>query len=83
MNEEYWEFGLGGVLAVPVGKMLDRRLLNSEKGLRPEREEGEKSREGGAVKVEIMAEERHVCQEIDEANTTIKSHLMYSTSGGH
>jgi hypothetical protein len=56
MNEEYWEFGLGGVLAVPVGKMLDRRLLNGEKGLRPEREEGEKSREGGAVKVETMAE---------------------------
>jgi hypothetical protein len=57
MNEEYWEFGLGGVLAVPVGKMLDRRLLNGEKGLRPEREEGEKSREGGAAKVETMAEE--------------------------
>ena len=57
MNEEYWKFGLGGVLAVPVGKMLDRRLLNSEKGLRPEREEGEKSREGGVVKVETMAEE--------------------------
>jgi hypothetical protein len=57
MNEEYWEFGLGDVLTVPVGKMLDRRLLDGEKNLRPEREESEKSREGGAVKVETMAEE--------------------------
>jgi hypothetical protein len=57
MNEEYWELGLRGVLAVPVGKMLDRRLLNREKGLRTEREESEKSREGGAVKVETTAEE--------------------------
>ena len=57
MNEEYWEFGLGGVFAVPVGKMFDRRLLDGEKGLRPEREEGEKSREGGAVKLETMVEE--------------------------
>jgi hypothetical protein len=30
MNEKYWEFGLRGVLAVPVGKMLDRRLLGGE-----------------------------------------------------
>jgi hypothetical protein len=57
MNEEYWELSLGGVLAVPVGKMLDRRLLDREKGLRTEREESEKSREGGAVKVETTAEE--------------------------
>jgi len=57
MNEEYWELGLGGVLAVPVGKMLDRRLLNREKGLRTEREESEKPREGGAVKVETTADE--------------------------
>ncbi len=57
MNEEYWEFGLGGMLAVPVGKMLDRRLLDGDKGLRPEREEGEEAREGGAVKVEATAEE--------------------------
>jgi len=57
MNEEYWEFGLREVLAMPIGKMLNRRLFNSKKGLRPEREEGEKSREGGAVKVETMAEE--------------------------
>jgi hypothetical protein len=57
MNEEYWELSLGGVLAVPVGKMLDRRLLDREKGLRTEREESEKSREGGAVKMETTAEE--------------------------
>jgi len=36
--------------------MFDRRLLNGEKSLGPEREEGEKSREGGTVKAETTAE---------------------------
>ncbi len=38
MNEENWEFGFGGVLAVPVGKVLSGRLLDGEKCLRPKRE---------------------------------------------
>jgi hypothetical protein len=38
VNEENWEFGFRGVLAVPVGKVLGGRLLSGEKCLRPERE---------------------------------------------
>ena len=68
MNEKYRELAFGTVLAVPVGKVCDRRLPDGEKGLRSEREESEKSRECGAVKVETIAEERHVRQKIDEAN---------------
>ncbi len=57
MNKEHWEFRLGCVLALPVGKVLGWRLLGGEKALRSEGKEGEESREGGPVEVETVAQE--------------------------
>ena len=55
MNKEHGEFRLGGVLAVPVGKVLGWRLLGGENTLRSEGEEGEELREGGPVEVKAIA----------------------------
>lgn len=69
MNKEYWKFCLGRVLAVPIDNLLCWRLSSSQKALRPEEKEGEKSRQGCSVEVESVAQECHVCQEVNEADT--------------
>lgn len=43
MNEEYWQTCFGGVRPVPIGNVIDRRLVISQKAKESPRKDGKES----------------------------------------
>lgn len=61
VDENDWEFGGGGVWSVPVACVFDRGGVLCRQGLESEGEDGEGVSDGGAVKVEVVVLECHIC----------------------